>query len=156
MPAWRVTKQLLTSFTWTTDFEEKYSSLTAAEKDSCTRNATVVMVRSPVACWIIANVQGHTLNLCLQHDIWSVQQSSHTFPQNILELTEPPEQSAGTNCHDISITAKRHSPQTTFWSKTVTSHAHILVKLQESSLFRNTWGVQILRYPNFFLGNASR
>jgi len=44
----------------------------------------------------------------------------------LLELTEPPEQSAGRNCHDISITAKRHSPQT-FWSKTVTSHVHILV-----------------------------
>jgi len=65
--------------------------------------------------------------------MWSEQQSSHTLPQNMLELTEPPEQSAGRNCHDISITAKRHSPQT-FWSKTVTSPVHILV----SKTTRNT------------------
>ena len=58
--------------------------------------------------------------------MWSEQQSSHTLPQNMSELTEPPEQSAGRNCHDISITAKRHSPQT-FWCKTVTSHVLILM-----------------------------
>jgi hypothetical protein len=81
---------------------------------------------SSVASWIMVNLRGHKLNISLPHDMWSEQQSSHTLPQNMSELTEPPEQSAGRNCHDISITAKRHSRQT-FWSKSVTSHVHILV-----------------------------
>ena len=128
LACYRTDLPLLTN---TIDFEEKYSSLTVAEKRQLYRECCGYYVVSPVASWVMINIRGHTLNLSLPHDIWSEQQSSHTLPQNMLELTEPPEQSAGRNCHDIGTTAKRHSPQT-FWSRTVTSHMHILVfKLQE-------------------------
>ena len=117
---WHVAEQPLPLLIWNIDFA--YSS----RKRQLCRESYGYDIVSPVASWIMVNLRAHTLNLSLPHDMWSEQQSSHTSPQNMLELTEPPEQSAGRNCHDISNTAKRHSTQK-FWSKSVTSHVHILV-----------------------------